>query len=91
MKAIRWVLLGFTALLQYQLWVVPGGITTYWDLQEKIKQQTDINQQWQKKNAFLSADINDLKQGTQAVEERAREQLGMVKPGEVFYQVQGAN
>ena len=91
MRSLLWVLLVLVALLQYELWFAEGGIASYWQLQEQIKQSNAINQQWAKHNALLIANIQDLKKGNSALEEQAREQLGMVKPGEVFYQIQPAS
>lgn len=55
----------------------------------QVEAQKQTNEQTQKRNAALDAEVRDLKRGTDAVEERARSELGMVKPGEVFFQVVG--
>jgi cell division protein FtsB len=56
---------------------------------KQVEAQKQINEQTQKRNAALDAEVRDLKRGTEAIEERARSELGMVKPGEIFFQVVG--
>ena len=87
MKWLAAILGAFFILLQYQLWFVPGGIVSVWHLKKSVAQQQQKNQLLQTKNKVLAADIKDLKNGNQAIEEKARSELGMVKKGEVFYQV----
>lgn len=70
--------------LQWPLWT---GYYESWQIQKKIDQQKTINQELIYRNAALQADVQDLKQGSDAVQERARLQLGMVKSDEVFVQV----
>jgi len=86
----RWIaglLLTLLLVLQYQIWFAHGGVLNAWSLERSVAQQQKINQRYQKRNEQLVADIKDLKQGHQAIEERARRNLGMIKKGEVFYQV----
>lgn len=73
--------------LQYQLWAKPGGLFSIWSLQKNMAAVEVKNTQINQKNRFLMADIHDLQHGYQAIEERARRDLGMIKQGEVFYQV----
>ena len=87
MKPIIIALVVLILLLQYELWFSQGGLITMWRLKHNIIQQKVINKQLKQRNAALIADINDLKHGNQAIEERARNELGMVKKGEVFYQI----
>ena len=75
------------AVLQYELWIAPGGLASAWNLHTAIDHLQARNQKLVEKNGILAADIEDLKHGNEAVEEHARNDLGMVKPGEVFYQV----
>lgn len=58
-----------------------------WDLHHQVEAQQQINQQTQARNGLLDAEVRDLKQGTDAIEERARSELGMIKSDEVFYQI----
>jgi len=74
-------------LLQYKIWFAPGSVIDSWRLKESVAALTADNANKQQRNAILTADIKDLKQGDEAVEERARTELGMVKKGEVFYQI----
>jgi cell division protein FtsB len=87
MKAIIAVLAALFLALQYKLWFQTGGISEVWKLKQKIVVQTHENTVVTKSNAVLAAEVQDLKTGQAAVEEHARNDLGMVKPGEVFYQV----
>lgn len=74
-------------ILQYKLWFDEGGIDRYWHLKGSISEQTAQNDDLKQRNEMLKAEIKDLKQGQEAIEERARTGLGMVKKGETFYQV----
>lgn len=87
MKAIFLALFILLLVLQYQLWFAPGGVTSLFRLQQSIQHQIDMNKQLAARNNQLIADINDLKNGNEAIEERARNDLGMIKKGEVFYQI----
>lgn len=87
MKPILIILLALFALLQYELWFSPGGLKSIWHLKNQISVQMVGNQKANATNQALAADIKDLKSGNEAIEERARNSLGMVKRGETFYQV----
>lgn len=87
MRAITITLLVILLLLQYPLWLGKGGWLKVWDLHRQVEAQQQVNQQTQTRNAVLDAEVRDLKQGTEAIEERARTDLGMVKRDEVFYQI----
>jgi len=87
---MRWLMITLTVLLgllQYDLWFGEGSLPDLWQLQQSIEQQKTENQGLKERNASLEAEVNDLKQGLHAVEERARSELGMVKKDEVFIQV----
>jgi len=86
-KIATYVLLAILVLLQYPLWFGNGGVIAVWRLDREIAAQEQENAQLKDRNRALEADVNDLKQGLAAIEERARMELGMVKKGEVFYQV----
>ena len=86
----RWVALVLLLLLvglQLKLWSAHGGMHEVDALRASIKKQADENTRLQQRNQALAADVADLKHGDQAVEARARTELGLIKPGEVFYQV----
>jgi len=86
MRAVTLILLILLLLLQYPLWLGKGGWLKVWDLNRQVKTQQQVNQQTQLRNAVLDAEVRDLKQGTEAVEERARSEMGMIKRDEVFFQ-----
>ncbi|MFN3311319.1 MAG: cell division protein FtsB [Thermomonas sp.] len=90
MKSVRWLLLGLMLLLaalQYKLWYGSGGQRDVAALKAQVAAQAAENAQLQARNDALAAEVADLKGGGEAVEERARAELGMVKPGETFYRV----
>lgn len=87
MRGITLILLIILLLLQYPLWLGKGSWLKVWDLNRQVAVQQQINQQTQARNSLLDAEVHDLKQGTEAVEERARSELGMIKRDEVFYQI----
>jgi cell division protein FtsB len=87
---MRIMIVVFVALivaLQYELWFSPGGIVQSWHLKRQIAQENAQNSGLAERNAVIAADIHDLKRGNEAIEEHARNDLGMVKKGETFYQV----
>ena len=81
------ILIAALVLLQIKLWVGDGGWREVEQLEENVAHQRSENTTLEQRNAALSAEVADLKQGRAAVEERARSELGMVKPGETFYRV----
>ena len=82
------VILGLLFLvLQYDLWLGEGSLATVWRLQQDIVEQTKENEKINKRNESLLAEVNDLKKGDAAIEERARNELGMIKKGETYIQV----
>jgi cell division protein FtsB len=87
MKIITLILIALLLLLQYPLWLGHGGWLRVWDLHHQVEAQQQTNRQTEARNALLDAEVRDLKQGTEAIEERARSELGMVKSDEVFYQI----
>jgi cell division protein FtsB len=74
-------------LLQLRLWVSDGGIREVWRLEEQVILRTEENRLLEDRNAALEAEVQDLKRGLAAAEERARSELGMVLPEESFYQI----
>ncbi len=87
MRIVTLILIVLLLLLQYPLWLGHGGWRRVWDLHRQVAAQKLINAETAARNATLDAEVRDLKQGTEAIEERARNDLGMVKKNEVFYQI----
>ncbi len=82
------VILGLLFLvLQYDLWIGEGSLRTVWQLQEDIADQKKENTKISQRNESLLAEVYDLKKGDAAIEERARNELGMIKKGETYIQV----
>jgi len=73
--------------LQYRLWLGNGGLLELWNVHLDVETQRAENVRLRERNEALNAEVVDLKHGLDAVEERAREDMGMVKQGETFYQV----
>lgn len=74
-------------ILQYDLWVGDGSLATVWRLQQSIETQNQENKILVERNKALEAEVIDLKQGKDAIEERARSDLGMIKKGETYIQI----
>lgn len=74
-------------VLQYRLWFSDGGLVKMWQLSDALEAQKQENARLTERNRALEAEVIDLKQGLQAIEERARTELGMVKKDETFFQV----
>ena len=81
------VLVVLLLVLQGQLWFGRGSLFHVADLEQQVQAQKAANLEARKTNEQLSAEVNDLKEGLNMVEERARHELGMVKPNEIFVQV----
>lgn len=86
MRTIFFVLLLAFLGLQYKLWLGDGSILQWRNLQQKIAEQTKVNEKKMARNKALEADIIELQSGDQALEEQARYELGMVKNEETYYQ-----
>ncbi len=87
---MRWVFLLLFILflyLQYSLWIGRGSLPSAWRIQEQISAQKLQNKQLRDRNEALSAEVLDLKEGLAAIEEKARNELGMIKKDEIFIQV----
>jgi cell division protein FtsB len=87
MRWPTWILLALIALLQYPLWLGKGGWLRVWDVERQLAAQREVNQKLEQRNAGLDAEVRDLKTGLEAIEERARYELGMIREGEVFVQI----
>jgi len=87
---MKWLTLALALLviaIQYPLWLGKGGWLRVWDVDRQISAQRDVNGRLKIRNAALEAEVRDLKQGTEAIEERARSELGMIRQDEIFFQV----
>ena len=87
MKVLAAILGALIVLIQYPLWVGKGGWATVWRLENKVEAEKGKNARLEARNAGLAAEVRDLKTGTEAIEERARYELGLIRSDEVFIQV----
>lgn len=87
MKILAASLIALFLTLQYDLWVGEGSITSAWQLEQSIADQQHENERLKSRNDTLAAEVQDLKSGLAAIEERARSELGMIKKDETFVQV----
>jgi len=88
---MRWLALAFGLLivgLQYPMWLGKGGWLQVRESDRQLAAQRETNAKLKMRNDALDADVRDLKTGTEAIEERARAELGMIRQDEVFFQVQ---
>jgi len=86
-RSLLVVLLILLAMLQYKLWLGEGGFTDVKRLEQKVAEQEQENALLQQRNLELEAEVADLREGVEAIEERARSELGMVQEEEEFYLV----
>lgn len=91
MRSLALLLVGLLALIQYPLWLGKGGWLRVWELDRQVTAVKGHNRQLGERNASLEAEVRDLRTGTEAVEERARYELGMVRADEVFIQFNDAS
>ena len=87
MKPLAAVLAALIVVLQYPLWFGKGGWLRVRELDRQLASQQAVNAGLKARNETLDAEVRDLKQGLDAIEERARLELGMIRKDEVFYQV----
>jgi cell division protein FtsB len=87
MKPLSLVLAGLVIAIQYPLWIGKGSWTRVWELDRQLVESRDNNAKLKARNDALDAEVRDLKEGTEALEERARLELGMIRKDETFYQV----
>jgi cell division protein FtsB len=80
-------LIALIIAIQYPLWIGKGSWLRVWDVNQQLTEQKNKNTKLAQRNAGLDADVRDLKEGLVAVEERARVELGMIKPNETYYQI----
>ncbi len=86
MKVIFAILFVILLLLQIKLWSGDGGVVETLKLQQTVEHQQQENSSLMERNQALEAEVEDLKKGVDAIEERARSELGLIKPGETFFQ-----
>lgn len=87
MRLILICLIALLVLIQYPLWLGKGGWLRVWDLSRQLDTALEKERELKARNDQLAGEVQDLKEGTGAVEERARYELGLVKDGEIFVQV----
>ncbi len=87
MKLITFILVCLFCALQYRLWFGKHSVTDYLELEKQVIEQRQHNANLTQRNNLLKADIADLKIGLEAIEERARNELGLIKQGETFYRI----
>jgi cell division protein FtsB len=90
MKILGAIFVALIVLIQYPLWLGKGGWLKAWQIEDEVAVAKGKNENLEARNAVLAAEVRDLKQGTEAIEERARYELGMTRPDEVFFQYQDA-
>ena len=81
-------LIALLLILQGQIWLGKGSVPTVIELENKIQVQNELNAKAKRINGQLNSEVNDLKEGLNTVEERARHELGMVKANEIFVQIE---
>jgi len=87
MRWLTFALIALLVLLQYPLWLGKGGWLKVWDYDRQLAQQKEVTRSLETRNAGLDAEVRDLKQGYEAIEERARFELGMIRQDEIFVQI----
>lgn len=87
MKTLAGILTALIILVQLPLWLGKGGWLRVWEVSQQVEAQAARNTQFERRNVALDAEVRDLKQGVDALEERARYELGMIKADEVFFQI----
>ena len=91
MKILAGILGALILLIQYPLWLGKGSWMRAWQVEQDFNKQKNNNIKLEARNAGLAAEVNDLKTGTEAIEERARYELGLVRSDEIFFQVDEKN
>jgi cell division protein FtsB len=86
-KLLAGILGALIVTIQLPLWLGKGGWLRVWELDQQVAAQAAQNARLEARNAGVAAEVRDLKQGLEAVEERARYELGLVRPDEVFFHI----
>ena len=87
MKYLVAILIPLLLVLQYALWFGEGGVLELWRLKQSIETQALENDKLRERNAALEGEVRDLKKGLEALEERARSEMGMIGKDETFFQI----
>lgn len=87
MRLLTLCMLGIVILLQYRIWFGQNGVSEYRQLNNEVERQTASNTTLKQRNQLIYADIRDLREVGEAVDERARNELGMVKADETFFRL----
>ena len=87
MRLLTLLLIILLAALQYRLWFGQNSVADYFRQQQELRSQLASNQELLKRNRLLKADVTDLQQGLEAIEERARNELGLIRDDEVFFRL----
>jgi cell division protein FtsB len=87
MRILSLVLAALIVMLQYPLWLGKGGWLRVWEIERQLTAQKDSNARLRVRNGTLDAEVRDLKQGYDAIEERARYESGMIRQDEIFFQI----
>jgi cell division protein FtsB len=86
-RLLAFIFAALILALQYPMWLGKGGWLRVRELDRQVEVQKHVNAELQTRNAALDAEVRDLKQGLEAIEERARSDLGMIRHDEVFFQL----
>lgn len=84
MKWLFVILIILFVVLQHKIWVADGGMSDVYRIGKEVERQKKTNTKLEERNQMLEAEVRDLKQGMEGVEERARSELGMIKEDEIF-------
>jgi cell division protein FtsB len=87
-KLLAGILVALIVLIQYPLWFGKGGWLRVWEVDRQLAAAQEADRKLEARNASLAAEVRDLKTGTEAIEERARSELGMIRPDEIFFQIE---
>jgi cell division protein FtsB len=87
MRLFKLALLVVLLALQYRLWFGKNSLPDYWRMQQDVARQVEANHRLQQRNQVLAADIADLRAGKVALEERARNELGLIQQHETFFRI----
>jgi cell division protein FtsB len=88
MRILAGILVALIVLVQYPLWLGKGGWLRVWAVDQELDAAREANRKLEARNALLGAEVRDLKTGSEAIEERARSELGMIRGDEVFFQIE---
>lgn len=86
-KVVNILLIMLLLLIQYGIWAGQSSLGKHFEVRQAVDEQRQENERNRARNQILYAEINDLRHGQEAIEERARNELGMIREGEIFYRV----